>query len=227
MRDEIFTAQDELVTKPKVLAYLEKQKNLEGDFARGYDSGYANCLQSHGAEWFEKQKEQKYTHEGPLTAVPFHKPEEGVEYDMYFEDAQEYIEKRGFNIPWNDGNVFIDEDYMTQTVANVLKWADEHPIKQKLAGWNEEDLATIKDLKETITSSGTWHVITPAQASAYLKWLIGLERSGNPKQAAWKPSEDQLKCLFNAENVLRKHNYIAIAYKIEELHYCLEQLKQS
>lgn len=30
----------------------------EGDFARGYDCGYECCLNSHGAEWFEKQKEQ-------------------------------------------------------------------------------------------------------------------------------------------------------------------------
>ena len=122
MRDEIFTTADKLVTKPKVLAWLEKQKeslhipesckenadsftskdekirkglirhlkelrdwkcdtmppikvpshydawiaylerqkeHAEGDFARGYDSGYEACLNSHGAEWFEKQKEQK------------------------------------------------------------------------------------------------------------------------------------------------------------------------
>ena len=52
----------------KLLAWLEKQKNLEGDFARGYDSGYEACLHSHGAEWFEKQKEQK-----PMLFVPkFH-----------------------------------------------------------------------------------------------------------------------------------------------------------
>lgn len=37
----------------------EEQKiNTEGDFARGYDCGYECCLNSHGAEWFEKQKEQ-------------------------------------------------------------------------------------------------------------------------------------------------------------------------
>ena len=42
------------------IAYLEKQKvNTEGDFARGYDCGYECCLHSHGAEWLEKQKEQK------------------------------------------------------------------------------------------------------------------------------------------------------------------------
>lgn len=43
-----------------VKEYLKKQKvNTEGDFARGYDCGYECCLNSHGAEWFEKQKEQK------------------------------------------------------------------------------------------------------------------------------------------------------------------------
>lgn len=31
----------------------------DGDFARGYDCGYECCLNSHGAEWLEKQKEQK------------------------------------------------------------------------------------------------------------------------------------------------------------------------
>ena len=43
----------------KALSWLEKQKiNTEGDFGRGYDCGYEACLNSHGAEWFEKQKEK-------------------------------------------------------------------------------------------------------------------------------------------------------------------------
>ena len=42
----------------RILAYLENQKiNTEGDFGRGYDCGYEACLNSHGAEWFEKQKD--------------------------------------------------------------------------------------------------------------------------------------------------------------------------
>lgn len=42
----------------ELLSWLEKQKiNTEGDFARGYDCGYECCLNSHGAEWLEKQKE--------------------------------------------------------------------------------------------------------------------------------------------------------------------------
>ena len=48
------------VSVDNALAYLEKQKiNTEGDFGRGYDCGYKACLNSHGAEFFEKQKEQK------------------------------------------------------------------------------------------------------------------------------------------------------------------------
>ena len=55
----------------------------------------------------------------------------GEPYDTPFPDAQEYIEKRGFAIPWNDGEVFVDKDYITQTVASILRWADEHPKEQK------------------------------------------------------------------------------------------------
>ena len=50
-----------------------------------------------------------------------------AKYNMTFEEAQEYISKRGFDIPWNDCDVFIDERYITQTVGNVLKWADNNP----------------------------------------------------------------------------------------------------
>lgn len=48
-------------------------------------------------------------------------------YNMTFEEAQEYISKRDFDIAWNDCDVFIDERYITQTVGNVLKWADNNP----------------------------------------------------------------------------------------------------
>jgi hypothetical protein len=50
-------------------------------------------------------------------------------YNMTFEEAQEYISKRGFDIPWNDCDVFVDERYITQTVGNVLRWADNNPVK--------------------------------------------------------------------------------------------------
>lgn len=51
-------------------------------------------------------------------------------YDLNFEEAQEYCSKRGIDIPWNDCDVVIDERHLTETVANVLKWADEHPYEK-------------------------------------------------------------------------------------------------
>lgn len=48
-------------------------------------------------------------------------------YNMTFEESQDYISRRGFDIPWNDCDVFVDEREITRTVGNVLKWADENP----------------------------------------------------------------------------------------------------
>lgn len=48
-------------------------------------------------------------------------------YNISYEESQEYISQRGFDTPWNDGEVFVDEREITRTVGNVLKWADEHP----------------------------------------------------------------------------------------------------
>ena len=79
--------------------------------------------------WLEKQK--------PVETKP-HRPNGAIPYDRAFEEAQEYLSKRGFDIPWNDCDVFVDERYITQTVANVLTWADEHP-KQNSIKWSEED----------------------------------------------------------------------------------------
>ena len=51
-------------------------------------------------------------------------------YNMTFEESQDYISRREFDIPWNDCDVFVDERYITETVGNVLKWADENPSSE-------------------------------------------------------------------------------------------------
>ena len=51
---------------------------------------------------------------------------------MNFEESQDYITKRGFDIPWNDCDVFVDERDITRTVANVLKWADTTMLERVL-----------------------------------------------------------------------------------------------
>ena len=49
-------------------------------------------------------------------------------FNMTFEESQDYIAKRGFDIPWNDCDVFVDEREINRTVGNVLKWADKTMI---------------------------------------------------------------------------------------------------
>lgn len=84
-----------------------------------------------------------------------------AKYNMTFEEAQEYISRRGFDIPWNDCDVFVDERNITQTVANVLKWADENPVKhtsdtdafiEKAAEWLSEieNGTTITDIDKFV-----------------------------------------------------------------------------
>ena len=48
-------------------------------------------------------------------------------YNLNFSEAQDYITKRGLDVVWNDCDIFIDEHHITESVANVLKWADENP----------------------------------------------------------------------------------------------------
>ena len=49
-------------------------------------------------------------------------------YNMSFEEAQEYVSKQGLDILWNDSDVFIDGREITRTVGDVLKWADDSMI---------------------------------------------------------------------------------------------------
>lgn len=61
-------------------------------------------------------------------------------FNMTVEESQDYIAKRGFDIPWNDGDVFVDEREINRTVGNVLKWADKTMI-DKACEWLKEHYA--------------------------------------------------------------------------------------
>ena len=63
-------------------------------------------------------------------------------YNMDYNEADAYIEKRGLNIPLMDDDVYADERYFTQTIGNVLKWADEHPA-QELPKWKRMPLGDV------------------------------------------------------------------------------------
>ena len=120
------------VKKMNVFAWLEKHKiNTEGDFARGYDCGYESCLNSHGAEWYEKQKEQK-----PSITTKFKKGEKirfkdgGKSYIIADIRGLYYIAEDGqrMDIPYTDENFVLAND------------------EQKPVGWSEED-EKMKELK--------------------------------------------------------------------------------
>ena len=86
--------------------------------------------------WLEKQKEQ-------IPYIDFvikpHKGDDTNPYDMSVPEAQYYAIKRGFDIPFNDGEVYVDERHITQTVGNILRWADEHPKEQKPITINQDE----------------------------------------------------------------------------------------
>ena len=51
-------------------------------------------------------------------------------YDMTFEEAQHFESKRGYDVPWNDGDINIDERSISETVANVVAWADDDMLEK-------------------------------------------------------------------------------------------------
>lgn len=126
--------------KELALSWLEKQK--EPDKCPEY------CVRSHcmGCSIYEKQKEQ-------IPYIDFvikpHKGDDNNPYDMQVSEAQEYAIKRGFGIPFNDGEVYVDERHMTQTIGNILRWADDHPKEQKPA-WSEEDKRKLNRIYEIL-----------------------------------------------------------------------------
>ena len=82
--------------------------------------------------------------------------ETSEDYNMTFEEAQAYCSKRGIDIPWNDGDIYIDERELTRSIGNVLKWADEHP-KVELPKWKRMPLSDQSYMDEFARVT---HVIT-------------------------------------------------------------------
>ena len=125
-KSALFSVRTALETALPELAESEDEKIRKTliEYFNAYPKDYYGELKkSHMLAWLEKQGQK------PVDIKP-HLPNGAIPYDRGFEEAQEYIFHRGFDVPWNDCDVFIDERYMTQTIANVLTWADEHP-KQK------------------------------------------------------------------------------------------------
>ena len=173
-----------------------------------------------------------YRQEQKPAIIKAHKGDDGNPYDMGASEAQEYAIKRGFGIPFNDGEVFVDERYITQTIGNILRWADEHPKEQKPAEWSEEDEKLIRliiSILEDKHPNVFWRS-NEMESGVYTEELVDFLKSfcPQPKQGkkgliltkeqekefghlftrpSWKPSEEQiaeLKALANGKAVFTK-----------------------
>ena len=104
---------------------------LKEEFVKAYNGKIQPAKKEQRALFFKKMQESGYewnADKKELVEQMTDEEQDETIYDMSFEEAQDYINKRGFDIPWNDGDVMVDERKLTQTVANVLKWADMHPL---------------------------------------------------------------------------------------------------
>ena len=131
----------------KHIAWLEKQGEQNEKMKKDIAEFIFNSKEDikHRYDWIkclgydihfidkEKQDEQKPVDDiqKPID-IKIHQGDKNNSYDMSFEDAQDYISKRGLDICLNDDDVFVDDRYITQTIGNVLRWADDNP-KQKPA----------------------------------------------------------------------------------------------
>lgn len=165
--------------------WLEKQKaNTEGDFGRGYDCGYKACLNSHGAEFFEKQKEQN--------------PIEWSEEDKFkLEDAITGIDV-GIGFYETEGkhpnllNAIIEaKDWLKSLKdrGNFPKSNTNSPSE-----WSEEDEKMVRfyadDYDNNLGNMPMRDIIE--NRIKFKDWLLNRLKSLRP---SWKPSEEQMKAL--------------------------------
>lgn len=141
--------EDERIRK-ELIAILKKSYNV-GGFTLNNKKDLDEYL-----AYLEKRKEQI-----PYTdfVIKSHKGDDTNPYDMSASEAHEYVIKRGFGIPFIDGEVYVDERHITQTIGNILRWADEHPKEQKPVERSLEDdhiIGFVYDLLNEIEWKDNW-----------------------------------------------------------------------
>ena len=194
------------------IAYLERQKvNTEGDFARGYNCGYENCLNSHGAEWFEKQKEQKPDDLSLDKLVEFFEktakqydinlPHRG--YDIYHlcKDLYSFIYTylpvpKQKPVEWSEKDESILNNIVAYRYLNVddLEWIKELPKRfsiQPKQEWSDEDEGIRKALVEYFSQPEDIDTIQGVRIEKVRAWL--------EKQKEQKPQGVYVDCTEHPE----------------------------
>lgn len=144
----------------------------------------------------------------PYEHAQIHNGTPGDAYDMPYACAKEYISRRGLDVPINDGDVFVDERYITQTIANVLRWADNNPVpSQQLSGkcrveniWKELMTPSVTKLMHivelAVNNSGC--TVTLRQKEEISEYFSLLDQMclNNGSNAA-ETLKDAIYCYFN------------------------------
>lgn len=148
---------------------------------------------------------------GDVQHAQIHNGTPGNVYDMPYACAKEYISRRGLDVPINDGDVFVDERYITQTIANVLRWADNNPVQsQQLSGkcrveniWKELMTPSVTKLMHivelAVNNSGcTGCTVTLRQKEEINEYFSLLEQMClNNGSNAVETLKDAIYCYFN------------------------------
>lgn len=125
---ELRNSEDERI-RQTLIDMVKRETGFTGFPSQGQVLAYLERQKEHVPE-----NEESGTRKEPKPAIMKpHKGDDGNPYDMGVSEAQDYAINRGFGIPLNDGEVFVDERHITQTIGNILRWADEHPKEQKPA----------------------------------------------------------------------------------------------
>jgi len=102
-------------------------------------------------------------------------------YDMSFAEAQDFCTKIGLDVPWNDGDVVIDNKCITESIANAVKWSLDNHL-EKVTGRVEisGDMYSYMDKSEIDWEEYNWFCIECAykwwftESTLYLdkRWFI-------------------------------------------------------
>lgn len=197
------------VGKKEMLSYIKKQKiNTEGDFGRGYNCGYEACLNSHGAEWFEKQNEPNYTKRNAL----FDKCVENCDPEIMKRVSDEIDAELQKEQKPASGNSEKPNDHLinaAKIAANVAKKfiqsqkTPDFPLGGIISStnfpseWGEGDNNALEFIHELISFGYTKNFFDAQTAADMRVWLNTRLKSLCP-QPHWKPSEEQMDWLATA-----------------------------
>ena len=194
-----------------------------------------------GAIWWEGVIDPFFPATKEQRDLLFQKMKEaGYEWDAERKEVKKVEQK---SVEWSEKDEGIASRIMTALENCESEWCENKKEEkdwlktlknrvqpQPKSEWSKEDerlrdfcIAKIEDELEQIRNDKYGHseIISDLKEGCRerIKWLESLK-----ERYTWKPSDEQMKCLLNAEGVLRADNRIAMAQKLSSLYNDLKAL---